>query len=205
MAGSYLVWGLQVSLLPAMERREAASLTRKRAKGLFVLEWYSLIYLLIDMRSFSSLWYWIALAVLWSSVSHWVMGVPFDLITRARRQGGEAAADLSALAQINARRMLYITRNGGLWVIGFTFFMLTLLSLLSVIYRVELAQAILLMFAPMVLVAYLSLRVALKVERDSPDGADLVRLLMRHRFVVQLIGMVAIFVTATFGMYQNVR
>ncbi|MDO8882158.1 component of SufBCD complex [Pseudotabrizicola sp.] len=167
------------------------------------MEWYSLIFLLIDMRSFSSLWYWIFLAVLWSSVSHWVLGVPFDLITRARRQGAEAAEDLAVVVQINARRMLYISRNGGLWVIGFVFFLLTVLGMLAILYQIELAQAVLLMFAPMVLVAYLTLRLALRVETDAPEGAVLVRLLMRHRFLVQLIGMISIFVTALFGMYQN--
>lgn len=167
------------------------------------LEWYSLILLLIDMRSFSSLWYWIALAVLWSSVSHWVLGVPFDLITRARRQGGEAEGDMATLAGINARRMLYISRNGGSWVIGIVFFLLTLLGTLAIFYQVEFAQAVLLMFAPMVLVGYLSLRLALRVEGEAGDGQVLVRLLMRHRFKVQLIGMLSTFVTALFGMFQN--
>lgn len=156
------------------------------------------------MRSFSSLWYWIALAVLWSSVSHWVMGVPFDLITRARRQDNEAVEDLAVLARINARRMLYISRRGGMWVIGFVFFLLTVLGMLAGLYRVEFAQAILLMFGPMVLIGYLTLRVALRVEADSPAGTALVRVLIRHRFVTQLIGMISIFVTALFGMYQNI-
>ncbi|NEX45020.1 component of SufBCD complex [Rhodobacter sp. ETT8] len=158
------------------------------------------------MRSFSSLWYWIVLAAVWSSVSHWVMGVPFDMITRARRHGGEAADDLAQLAAINARRMLYISRNGGSWLIGIVFFLLTLLGLLAVIYRVEFAQAVLLMFAPMVLVGYLTLRLALRVESLTPEGgAGLVRLMLRHRFMVQLIGMIAIFITALFGMYHNIR
>lgn len=169
------------------------------------MEWYTLVLLLIDMRSFSSLWYWIALAVLWSSVSHWVMGVPFDLITRARRQDEGAADDLAMLAGINARRMLYISRRGGMWVIGFVCFMLTILGLLAALYGVEFAQAVLLMFAPMVLVGYLTLRLALRVEAEAPAGTALVRLLMRHRFVTQLIGMIAIFVTALFGMYQNIN
>lgn len=169
------------------------------------LEWYSLIFLVIDMRSFSSLWYWIALAVLWSSVSHWVMGVPFDLITRARRQNDEALEDLSVIARINARRLLYISRNGGLWVIGFVCFLMTLLTLLAWVYLVEIAQAVLFMFAPMVLIGYLTLRLALRIETEAPAGAALVRLLMRHRFTVQLIGMIAIFVTAVFGMYHNIK
>ena len=169
------------------------------------MQWYELIFVLIDMRSFSNLWYWIGLAVLWSSVSHWVMGVPFDMITRARRHGGQAMDDLTALSHINAGRMLYISRNGGFWIIGFTCFLLTLLSMLSVLYKVEFAQAVLLMFAPMILVAYLTLRTALKVEQDALSGEALVRTLMRHRFLVQLIGMVAILITSLFGMYQNMN
>ncbi len=156
------------------------------------------------MRSFSNLWYWIALAVLWSSASHWVLGVPFDLINQARRKGGMAAEDMTALARINARRMLYISRNGGLWVIGLTCFILSALALLAIAYDVEFAQAVLLMFAPMVLVIYLSLRTSLQVETEALEGADLVTALMRQRFKVQLIGMVSIFVTAMFGMYQNI-
>ncbi|MFN4153371.1 MAG: component of SufBCD complex [Paracoccaceae bacterium] len=168
------------------------------------MEWYTLVLLLIDMRSFSSLWYWISLAVLWSSVSHWVLGVPVDLINRARRTGGDAAQDMTVMARINARRMLYISRNGGMWLIGIVFFVLTILTMLSVLYRVEFAQAVLLMFAPMVLVGYLTLRLALRVETDEPEGDVLVRLMMRHRFMVQLIGMIAIFITALFGMYHNI-
>ena len=56
----------------------------------------------IDPRSFSSLWYWIVLAVAWSSASHWVLGVPFDVVTRARRHGGQAALDLDDLAGVTA-------------------------------------------------------------------------------------------------------
>lgn len=169
------------------------------------MQWYELIFVLIDMRSFSNLWYWIALAVLWSSVSHWVMGVPFDMITRARRQGGQSMDDLAAIARINASRLLYISRNGGFWIIGFTCFLLTLLTMLSVFHNVEFAQAVLLMFAPMVLVTYLTLRTAYRVEQEALEGDALVSRLLRHRFVVQLIGMFAILVTSLFGMYQNMN
>ena len=52
---------------------------------------------LIDMRSFSNLWFWIALAVVWSSASHWILGVPIDLVYRAGRIGGQAERDLEDL------------------------------------------------------------------------------------------------------------
>lgn len=157
------------------------------------------------MRSFSSLWYWITLAVMWSTASHWVMGVPFDLINRARKAEQGPGDDIAILAQINARRLLDISRHGGSWLIGAVCFALTILIMMSVVYRIELAQALLCMAAPLGLVGYLSLRLALRIETEAPSGAALLRLLMRHRFVVQLIGMLAIFFTALFGMYHNIR
>ncbi len=72
----------------------------------------TLIFDLIDMRSFSNLWYWIALAVTWSSTSHWVLGVPFDMVLRARL-GGEAARHLELMTQINVARLLYMGREAG--------------------------------------------------------------------------------------------
>lgn len=187
-----------------MERRKVTSLCLgcRGEKGGFV-KWYELIFLLIDMRSFSNLWYWIGLAVLWSAASHRVMGVPYDMIARARKHGGQAADDLATLARISADRLLYISRNSGLWVIAFTCFMVTLLGLLAVVYGVEFAQAVLLLLGPMILVVFLSLRTALRFEAEAPVGDVLIRQLLRHRFWVQLIGMLSIFVTAMFGMYQN--
>jgi hypothetical protein len=208
MAGLSLGQGLAGFSLACHGMRQgckvSCGLRRKAgtAKGIGV-KWYELIFIVIDMRSFSNLWYWIGLAVLWSSVSHWVMGVPFDMITRARRQGDQAAQDLAAIANINARRLLYISRGAGIWLIAFSCFLLTLLGLLSVVHDVEFAQAVLLMFAPMLLVGYLTTRTAYRIEQESPEGDALIRVLMRHRFRVQLIGMISIFVTSMFGMYQN--
>jgi len=101
------------------------------------VSWTNALFEVIDMRSFSNLWFWIALAVVWSSVSHWVLGVPFDMIQRARKQGGQAEADLHDMVRINVNRLLYIAR------------------------------------------------------------------LSKHRVITQFIGMISIFVTAMFGMYQN--
>jgi hypothetical protein len=67
------------------------------------------IFELIDMRSFSNLWFWIALAVVWSTASHWVLGVPYDMVLRARRVDGLAEVDLEDMVRININRILYIT------------------------------------------------------------------------------------------------
>jgi hypothetical protein len=161
------------------------------------------IFEVIDMRSFSNLWYWIALAVVWSSASHYVMGVPFDMLQRARRQGGQAQVDFEDLVRINGNRVVNIMDVAGLFILAFWCFLLTVLAVLAVWYQVEFAQAVGLIAGPMTLVMALTVRLARRLAAAPLEGEALVRVIVRHRFWTQVIGMVAIFVTAMFGMYQN--
>lgn len=167
------------------------------------MEWYASIFELIDMRSFSNLWFWIALAVVWSSASHWVIGVPYDMVLRARRVGGQAEADLEAITRVNVNRLLYIGRVSGLWLLGFTCFMLSALAVLGFWYRVEFAQAVLFLVFPMSIVGAMSLSTARRIEQEAATGEQLRNYLARHRFFTQVIGMISIFITALWGMYQN--
>ena len=164
---------------------------------------YQVLFELIDMRSFSNLWYWIMLAVMWSSASHWVLGVPFDLISRARRQGGALQDDLEVLVRINTGRMLFIAQTAGVWLVAFLGFMLTALLVLAVYYKVEFAQAVLFLLVPMSLLSMLSLRTAGLIVAGDNSGEALHRRLIRHRISTQALGMVSIFVTSMFGMYAN--
>ncbi|KPP91201.1 MAG: Succinate dehydrogenase/Fumarate reductase transmembrane subunit [Rhodobacteraceae bacterium HLUCCA08] len=155
------------------------------------------------MRSFSNLWFWIALAVVWSSAAHWVLGVPYDMVTRARKHGGQAEQDLHDMVRINVARLLYIGRVSGLWLLAFLAFLLTSLGILAFLYDIEFAQAVFLIAFPMTIVGVLSLDTASKIEARDPRGDDLHRVLHRHRVKVQFIGMISIFATAMWGMYQN--
>ena len=82
------------------------------------MDWQTIVFEVIDMRSFSNLWYWIALAVTWSSASHWVLGVPYDMVGRARKYGGQAAEDLNDMVRVNINRMLYIAGISGLILVA---------------------------------------------------------------------------------------
>ncbi len=155
------------------------------------------------MRSFSNLWFWIALAVVWSSASHWVMGVPYDMVLRARRVGGQAEIDLQDITRININRLLYIGQVSGLWIIGFTCFLLSGLLVLGFWYDVEFAQAVFLLGFPMSLVGLLSLSTARLIQSEGSSGELLHKRLTRCRLYTQMIGMVSIFITALWGMYQN--
>ena len=169
------------------------------------MELYRIITEVIDTRSFSNLWYWIVLVVYWSMSSQRVVGVPFDLILRARRQGGQAEADMEAMVAINVRRFLGISRTAAVPMFAILSFVLTVLLTLAIFYRSQFAQAVLFLFCPMIFVSWLSLRTALLIEAVDKNGVALYRRLILHRRQVQMVGLLAIMITALFGMYQNMN
>lgn len=141
--------------------------------------------------------------MVWSSASHYVLGVPYDVIQRARRQGGQSLEDMEDLVRINVNRMLYIMQVSGIWLLGLVAFFLSGLGTLAFWYQMEFAQAVLLIAAPMTLVGWMGLRLANRLAQQEPRGEALFKPLIRHRFWTQVVGMVSIFVTAMFGMFQN--
>lgn len=159
----------------------------------------------IDLRSFSNLWYWIALATLWSSVSHWVLGVPHDMIQRARREGGQTQTDVEDLVRINVNRLLHVVDSGGWLLAGLAAFWLTTLLVLGFYYDIEFAQAFVLLLAPLMLVGWFSVRSSRKIMAEGGVGEPLFRRLSIHRRIVQVIGMLSITVTAFYGTWQNIN
>lgn len=169
--------------------------------GLFV-DWYDSVFEVIDMRSFSNLWYWIGLAVFWSTVSHWVLGVPYDSVMRAKRGKPETAMqDLEDHVRVNTNRILYIAEVSGSWIALFGSAFLTGLTLAAFLYDIEFAQAVLLLLGPLAILSLMTVRAARKVQGKT--GQELISALAWHRFVTQGIGVIAIFFTAMYGMYIN--
>ena len=158
---------------------------------------------LIELRSFSNIWYWMALAVTWSSASHWVLGVPWDMVSRARRRGGQAEADLEDLVRINVTRLLSIGRTAGLALVAIGFFLYSLLGALGFGYGIEFCQALLLLLFPVGIVFLVSLSTAKLIEAGDLTGAALLVRLARHRRWVQGLGFLSILVTALWGMLHN--
>ncbi len=158
---------------------------------------------LIDLRSFSSLWYWVAVLGLWMRAIHMPLGVPVDLVRVAARDGGTAMADLEAMAEALIRRRLDMAARGGMLIVAAWAFALTALFGLGVIYGSELAQGVLLLAIPGAATHWLSLRAATRIAQASPGGVDLCNRLLRLKLTVQVIGLAAIFLTAIWGMYVN--
>lgn len=164
-------------------------------------DWYHTTFDLIDTRSFSSLWYWVVVIVAWSLAGHYVLGVPYGMVVQARHKGGTAEAELLDMARIQILRILRTADRGGAWTLGLASFGLTTLALLGFVYGLELAQAVLLLVLPLGGVWLLSVRTARQIH--AADGAGLYERLAGQRLANQVIGMVAIFVTAVWGMVQN--
>lgn len=172
--------------------------------GAFDVNWHDTVFELIDMRSFSNLWFWIVLAVMWSSMSHWVLGVPWDMVLRTRKNADpQVQADLETMVRINTGRILLIASESGLLLAGFGCFVLTSLVLLGFVYGNEFAQAVFLLGFPMTVVGLTSVAAARRIRRDDLEGEALFKAMRRHRVITQAIGMVSIFITAMWGMLQN--
>lgn len=162
-----------------------------------------IIYEMIELRSFSNLWYWISLAVLWSTASHWILGVPYDMVHRAQRKGGQAERDLEDIARVNVNRLLYIADVSGPWLVALSCFLLSALATLGFVYLLEIAQAVFLLAFPMSVVGLISYLTARGIAREGASGETLRKRLAFCRLYVQFVGVISIVVTAFWGMYQN--
>lgn len=159
---------------------------------------------LIDLRSFSNMWYWIVLATLWSSLSYFVLGVPLDMVRRGRREGGQAQADVEYLVRITTSRVLHLVDESPLALTALGSFWLSGLCVLAFYYNVEFAQAVFFLMAPIAIVVMTSIRLCRRIVAEEITGEALYRRLVVQRRMIQGIGMVAIFVTAMYGMWRNI-
>lgn len=168
-----------------------------------VVSFIDVVFEVIDRRSFSNLWYWIALAVFWSAATQRVLGIPYDIVARARRDAPGARRDLDDYLRINVDRMLWIAEGAGLWLVAGTAALLSVLVILAFWYWVEFAQAIFFIVLPATILGVMNLNAARRIRRRAIADADLHRLFGRLRVKTQLLGAFFILLTAMFGMYQN--
>jgi len=158
------------------------------------------LFRLIETNSFSSIWFWILVAVAWSSASHWILGVPSDLVQRARQEGGNSLERVHELLHINVSRIKNIQKNAGLATATLASFFLTGFAILGFVYWIEFFQAVFMLSFPMVFVGLLNIRAAHKVHDTLPADDDLFKMFRRLRLSIQFIGLLSIFVTSVWGM-----
>jgi len=167
------------------------------------VDWTDTIFRVIEMRTFSNIWYWLAVIVSWAVACHWLIGVPFDLLFRARKLGDQHIADLEAIVDVNVRRFTGLTDAAGPLLLGFLVFLLTVFAVAGFYYGAELGQGLFILSAPLSLVIGLNIFAAYQLRAEPLLGQALVQRLFRLRVWSQAIGMIAIFFTAMYGMWFN--
>lgn len=167
------------------------------------MDWTETIARVIALNTFSSVWYWLTVIVSWSVASNWLIGIPFDMLFRARKVTEPEAADLEALVDINVRRIVFFEQTFGPWIIALVTFVLSGLGMMGFFYQFELAQGLFFLAAPMTVVLIINLRFAHELSAVPLHGKALVRRLFVVRLWTQVIAMLALFFTAMYGMYFN--
>ena len=148
--------------------------------------------------SFHSIWYWVLTITVWSLVCHRTLGVPHDMVLRARR-APDAAERVDLLARIAADRLGAIYDSAGTPIAAAGGFLLAALAALGFLSGIEIAQAVFLLLFPLAVVAYSTLRLALAVRRRGIRGADLRRSLRLRRLWHQVIAVLATLTAAVVG------
>lgn len=174
----------------------------------------------LDSRSFGTIWYWLVVISTWSLTGRNVLGVPAEILGRARAAvqagEGEAAPVLHLLDWLSL--MLPRWRLGtleGALILGMTVFALTSLAILGISYDLELALAAFLLLLPLSILFWMRVTLAHRLmplleaaeqgTRPIPEAAaEAIRRMVIHRRLVTLLSMAAVAVTALWGALWSV-
>lgn len=167
------------------------------------LSLHQTLFQIISLNTFSNIWYWFVVGITWAIASYWIVGVPFDMVLRARRQETAAEHDLDQWVRISVRRIHNLTSVGGVALIGLISFALSGTAMIAFYYGSEIAKGVFFLAFPMTIVGIFNIRLAQQFIAEQPQGAALTHTLLRWRFYVQILGMVSVFVSAMYGMYFN--
>lgn len=148
--------------------------------------------------SFQSPWYWALHVVVWTFVCLRTLGVPYDMLLRARRVP-EVAARVDVLARLSADRIAGAADAAGGAMAAGAGFVIAGLAGLGFASGIEAAQAVFFLVAPLCAVGYSSVRLALWIRRSRLAGPRLVLALSWRRVCHQAIAIVAMLAAVAAG------
>lgn len=146
---------------------------------------------LLASARFDSLWYWVLHLTVWTVVCSRTLGVPNNMLLRARHDP-DAAARVDLLAGIAAERVAGVADLGGPAIAAATGFALAGLAGLGFWSGIEVAQALFFLVAPLAAVGYSLVRLALWVRQSRVVGPRLVLALSWRRVCHQTIAILAV-------------
>jgi hypothetical protein len=151
---------------------------------------------LLATAQFDNLWYWVLHVVIWTVICGRTLGVPYDMLLRARHDP-DVAARVDLLAGIAAERVAGIADRAGTAIVAGTGFVLAGLAGLGFWSGIEVAQAVFMLAAPLAAVAFSIVRLALWIRRSRLVGPHLVLALGWRRICHQTIAILAILAAVT--------
>jgi hypothetical protein len=154
--------------------------------------------------SFQSLWYWVLHVVVWTLACYRTLGVPHDMLIRARRDP-EAAERVDVLARLACERIGGIYDVLGVPLAALAGFLVAGVFALGFLSGVETAQAAFAIMLPFAVITYSKLRLALAVRRKRMAGPELVLALARRRIWHQFFSVVAMLSAAGLAMTLHPR
>lgn len=174
----------------------------------------------LDSRSFSSLWYWLLLTVTWTWVGRGALGIPSELVRAVHRRAAEGADETPAAASPDSLLLLdwvslvtprwQVSDRDGAVLTAVAAFVVSALAWLGFAYGRELAQAMVLLVAPLLVLVVLRIRLATRLRatlaeaeagRITPDlaAADMARRITRHMRLTMALSMLAVGGAALWG------
>jgi hypothetical protein len=154
--------------------------------------------------SFQSLWYWTLHVVVWTLACYRTLGVPHDMLLRARRQP-EVAARVDELAHLACERVGGIYDTLGVPLAALAGFLLAGVFAMGFLSGIETAQAAFAIMLPLAVITYSKLRLALAVRRKRMVGPELVLALARRRVWHQFFAVLAMLGAAALAMTLHPR
>ena len=171
----------------------------------------------LDTRSFSSVWYWLMLTVTWTWVGRGALGIPSDLVRAVHRRAVEDAVETPApdslllldwVSLVTPRWQL--GDRDGTVLTAATAFLVSALAWIGFAYGRELAQAMVLLVAPLLALVVLRIRLSTRLRatlaevethRLSADlaAADMARQITRHMRLTMALSMAAVGAAALWG------
>ena len=166
---------------------------------------------ILDARSFSSTWFWLALLVVWTLSGRRVVGIPVDVLGQAaralREKPGADSADIFALLDwmsLNVPRWQIGARAGAV-LTALISFGISALAVMGFTYGLEMAQALALILLPQAVLLALRFRLAgqlywvleaAQLGQPAPEAAsEALRRIGRYRVLYAIISVLSVVVT----------
>lgn len=169
----------------------------------------------LDSRSFGTIWYWLVVIGMWSVSGRNIIGVPVEIVFRARRaisrdeMDGPELASLLDWLSLTLPRWQLDQREGSVFMAA-TVFLMTSLAGLGFGHDLEMAQALTLLLLPFLILFWMRVRLAYRLipllQNEEADqqmaniAKEVVRRMIWHRRLFTILSILAVTITAIWGV-----